>query len=486
LEGILTLRAIWILSLVLFMAFVSIAPAHAASTLRSDLPFYTLRDAQITLLGSGLSNQPYYIWEKGPGDNRTTYTGISFTPVSGGYIPPSIGLVITPQSTLGTYTVSLSTSPNADNSQAVTHFGIWGTIRPLYQRTETARVVGGGLFPGSSLKLSIRNPAGNYIVTSTIVVTSDGSFNYSYRIPVNAVTETYKIIIDGTGTFDTAQQDYISESRFSVTTAVLSPKFESLPSRSYQRTEVAKASLGLSYPDGSPVVSIVPNIHPIVLLQNQSTVGFATLALVDQSNGLWGVGEKLPVNATINSRYRFELLAMSFDDGFGNKGGTNDVYSDYFKVDNASLQIASSINGTQVQIPFGQVSIISKVLYPDGTPLTSNGTVRVTVTTGPSISMITLTYDPGLGAWHGSYSSSFSDLWRVGTWTLKVDARDRFGNTGTTSYKVSAQPYLVLGIIGIITFIMLAGRWVYVHYGRKVYFRLRKEIRRFRRPERNL
>jgi hypothetical protein len=479
-------KAFLILSFVLILTVVPILPIHAAPTLKSDQAVYTLRDAQVTLLGSGFSNQPYYVWEKGPMDNRTSNTGVTFTPASGGFIPPATGLSITPQATLGTYMVSISTSSSVDNSQAVAHFGIWGTIKPLYQRTETVRVVGGGLFPGSSLKMSIRNPAGNYIVTSTVVAASDGNFNYSYRIPVNAVTETYKILIDGTGTFDIAQQDYVSESRFSVTAAILVPKIVLQPSLSYQRTEVAKASIGLTYPDGSPVVSTISNTHPVVLLQNQSTIGFATLGLADQPNGIWSVSEKLPVNATVSSRYRFELPAMSFDDGSGNKGGPTDVYSDYFRVNNASLTIASSINGTRIQIPFGQVSILSKVLYPDGTPLTSNGTVTVTVATGSSTSVISLSYDPGLGAWHGSYSSSFSDIWRVGTWMLKVQASDMFGNTGTTSYTVSAQPYLIVGIISIIIFFILVGRWSYSRYGRKIYFRVRKEIRRFRRSDRNL
>jgi hypothetical protein len=322
------------------------------------------------------------------------------------------------------------------------------------------RIVGGGLFPGASLKMSIRNPAGNYIVTSTIVAGSNGNFNYSYRIPVNGITETYKILIDGTGTFDSAQQDYVSESRFSVTPATLSPKF-GLPSRQvYQRTETATASLVLSYPDGSAAVSVLSNIRPVVLLQNLSTVGFAMLTLADQSNGIWSASTKIPVNSTLGSRYRFELPAMTFDDGSGNKGGLTDVYSDYFKVTNASLTITSSINGTQIQIPFGQVSIISKVVYPDGTALASNGTVSVMVSTGASTSTISLGYDPGRGAWQGSYSSSFSDIWRVGTWVLKVHAEDTYGNSGTTSYHVSAQPYLVIVIIAVILFLIFGWRWI--------------------------
>lgn len=481
-------RLILLIQLMIMLSFILPLPAQAALTMRTDQPLYTPRDAQVTLLGSGFPNQPNYVWVKGPNDNHTTYTGITFSPDAGGLIPASVSLPITAQgilSALGTYTVSISTSSTYDSSQSVVHFGMWGTVKPLYQRTETAKIMGGGLFPGASLKMSIRNPAGNYIVTATIAAASNGNFNYSYRIPVDAVTESYKILIDGTGTFDNAQQDYVSMARFSVTPATLTPKFGSQPGKSYQRTETAKASVVLSYPDGSPVVSLVPNTRPAILMQNQSTVGFATLALADQPNGIWSASQRLPVNATASSGYRFVLSAMSFDDGFGNKGGAKDVYSDYFQVKNASLTIVSSINGTQIQIPFGQVSIISKIVYPDGTALT-NGTVSVAVSSGSSITPLSLSYDLNLNAWHGSYSSSFNDIWRIGTWTLKVQARDNYGNSGVTSYGVSAQPYLVVGLIICLLLLVLYGRWAYTRYGRKLYFRIRKWTQRFKRSNGNL
>jgi len=471
-----------IVILFLILTFITILPTHvhAAQTLASGQPLYSLRDSEVTLVGNGFSNQPYFIWAKGPNDNNTVYTRISFTPVSGGYIPPGVGLPITAQSPFGTYLVSISTSSSNDNSQAIAHFGIWGTTKPLSQRTETAKIIGGGLFAGTSFKMSIRNPAGDYVVTSSIVVNSNGDFNYSWRIPVDAVSESYKVLIDGTGTFDNAQQDYVSEARFSVTPATLSPTISVQPSQAYQRTELAKSSLLLTYPDGSAVASVLTNTHPVILLQNQSTVGLATITLSDQANGIWSVAAKLPVNATISSKYRFELPALSFDDGFGNKGGSTDTYSDYFNVNNASLMVSSSINGTQIQIPFGGVSIISKISYPDGTFLTSNGTVSVSVSAGSSTSIVTLNFDPTIGAWRGAYSSSFSDLWHVGTWTLKLQAHDVYGNLGSASYQISAQPYLVLAISAIIAFLAFVGRWIYAHYGRKVYFRARKLMQRFR------
>jgi len=455
-------------------------PTRAAPSLRSDQPLYTQRDKQVTLVGSGFSSsQTYYVWIRAPTDNRTHFTGTSFTPISGDLVPPGIVFPLTANATLGTYLVSLSTSATADNSQVTAHFGVWGTKKPLYQRTQPVTVLGGGLFPGTSLKLAIRNPAGNFVHEATLASTTEGDFNNTWRLPEDAITDVYTIIIDGTGTFDNSQQDYVSQTKFTVTQAILSVKITQQPNPSYQRTEKATISLALQYPDGSPVLKSKTDIRPFILLQDQVTVGFAKATLADAVNGIWAAENKILVNATPSGKYRFELPAMSFDDGFGNKGGALDTFSDYFQVRNASFVIKSEVNGTQIQIPFGQVSIISKVTYPDGTPLT-NGTVRATLSTGSSTLDLKLVYDPSIGAWRGAYSSTFSDLWRVGTWTLKVEAADTLGNSGTATYDVAAQPYLFLVLLAVLIAIALFGRWTVSRYGRKVYFRVRKIVQRFR------
>jgi hypothetical protein len=144
------------------------------------------------------------------------------------------------------------------------------------------------------------------------------------------------------------------------------------------------------------------------------------------------------------------------------------------------LVITSRINGTEIQVPFGQISIISKIAYPDGTPLT-NGTVVAVVSGGTTGSAIELAYDPTLGAWRASYSSSVSDLWRVGTWNLKVQASDAYGNSGTATIQVTAQPYLLVVLIALIVAVVLVGRWVVNRFGRRAYLRTRKLMQRFRR-----
>lgn len=486
-EGrILKIPVVALVLLALILLSTTPIGVHAAATLRTDQPLYTPRDKQVTLTGSGLSpSQPYYIWIQGPNDNKTTFTGKSFTSATDGTIPPANAYPLSPDAALGTYLVSLSSSSVVDNSQATAHFGVWGTMKPLYQRTQSIQVEGGGLFPGTSFKSTIRNPAGNYVHEITLASTSNGDFNDTWRIPEDAVTDVYTIFIDGTGIFDNPQQDYVSQAKFTVTQAALSVTIPQQPNQAYQRTEQAAVSLAFQYPDGSPVLKsksyLSLSVNPVRLLQDQVTLAFAPLSLIDAVNGIWSASVKIPPNATISGKYRFELPAMSFDDGYGNKGGPSDTFSDYFQVRNASLVIKSEVNGTQIQIPFGQVSIISQVTYPDGTSLT-NGTVQVFVSTASGVSELKSVYDPSIGAWRASYSSTFSDLWRSGTWTLNVTAFDSLGNSGTATSSVAAQPYLFLVLLAILIAVVLFGRWTVSRYGRRVYFRVRKIIQRFR-PE---
>jgi hypothetical protein len=68
----------------------------------------------------------------------------------------------------------------------------------------------------------------------------------------------------------------------------------------------------------------------------------------------------------------------------------------------------------------------------------------------------------------------------VGTWTLKVQAIDIYGNSGTAVYEIAAQPYLFLGLIAAVIAIILFGRWTISRFGRKTYLRIRKTVQRLR------
>jgi hypothetical protein len=392
-------------------------------------------------------------------------------------MPPDVAYPLNANATLGTYLVSLSTSSKNDTGFATAHFGVWGTAAPVYQRTQSVKILGGGIFPATGLRLTIRDPAANIVDQATLASTSSGDFNATWNIPQDAITDVFTAFIDGTGVYDNPQQDYVTQAKFTVTAAVLSVQIVQQPRPSYQRTELATVSYVIQYPSGSPVVKTKTN--SVALLQGQTTVGFATMTLVNPANGIWNATSKIYANATPSGNYRFDMPAMSFDDGVGNKGAAVDTISNLFQVRNASLMITSQLNGTQIQIPFGQVSIISKITYPDGTPM-SNGTVNVIASTGSSVSVLPSVYDPAIGAWRSSYSSTIFDLLRVGTWTLKVNATDTVGNSGRATYDIVAQPYLFIVVVIVLVSVILFVRWVVSRFGRRVYFRLRRIVQKAR------
>jgi hypothetical protein len=361
--------------------------------------------------------------------------------------------------------------------QATAHFGVWGTVEPVYERTESVSFLGGGIFPGTGLRLTIQDPSGNTVQQATLASTTNGDFNDTWRIPPNAFTNIYTTIVQGTGSFDNPQAEVLSEAKFTVTDAVLSLKISQEPNSTYQRTQETALSIVLQYPDGSPVTTSLSTIQPVTLLQSQTTVALANLTIVNPANGVWMARTKIQSNATLSSQYRFEIPAMSFDDGYGNKGGATNTYSSYFAVTNATLSITSQLNGTNIQIPFGQVSIMSKVTYPDGTPLTT-GSVMVVVSTRSSSSQLQSTYDPTIGQWRASYSSSLFDLTRVGMWTLKVTAADSLGNSGMATYEVTAQPYYFIALLAFLIAVLLVARWSVSRYGRRAYLRVRKILRK--------
>jgi hypothetical protein len=452
-------------------------PAMAAPSLSTDQPLYTTRDKQVLLVGSGLaSDQTYYVWIMSPTDNATKFTGISFAPVSGGLLPPDTTYALMPNASLGTYLVSLSTSSSTDNAQAIAHFGVWGSANPVYERTQSVMFLGGGIFPGTGLTLTIRDPAGNIVNQATLASTTEGDFNHTWRIPDDAITNVFTAFVDGTGVFDNPQEDYVSQAKFTVTNAILSIKIAQEPNSTYQRTQDAALTVVIQYPDGSPVTSSSSGTQPAVLLLNQATAAFANLTVANGANGVWMAETKILTNATPSSRYRFEIPAMSFDDGYGNKGGATDTYSNDFSVTNASLIISSQLNGTNIQIPFGQVSILSKVTYPDGTPLTA-GVVTVAVSAGGSVTELPSTFDPATGEWRASYSSTVLDLSRLGTWTVRVSASDELGNSGMATYEATAEPYLFIAILAAVVIVLLSVRWSVSRYGRRIYFRVWKILR---------
>ena len=461
--------AVLLVAVVLFIRFPVQAAAQATPSLQTSQALYTLRDTQVVLQGSGFeSAKQYLIWLQTPADNSTRNTGLAFTTTEKGEIPLAIFLPIKPDSLLGTYLVSISNSTTVDDAVARVHYGIWGTDRYVYQRTETVLATGGGILPKAALKVTIRDPAGTDAYKATVAANDTGAFVTSWRIPPSSLTEEYTVFIDGTGTYDTPTAEFVSKSKFSVTQALLNVTVLTQPVGPYQRMQTVSADFVVKYPDSTTVASMKEDLKPAALYAGQFKVADLGLTASGATSGLWTVQSKIPRNATLDVKYRFALPAKAFDDGNGNIGPENDVETSSFSVVAATLQLSSTLNSTRYQVPFDTLTAYTRVTYPDGTPV-ANATLRAQLSAVNSKVNATVTYDKAASVWIISYAFTLRDLLSPGTWTLSEDISDIYGNAGSSTLEVTAEPYTFLEIVLAVVIILLLARWLLSKFWRRLY-----------------
>jgi hypothetical protein len=467
--------------MVLFaIIFIACSPvpviAQTLPSLLTDKALYTLRDEQIVLQGEGyVPKAEYAIWLQAPLDNSTRNSGLTFAATDKGQVPPGISVPIDPSSALGTYLVSISNSTKLDAAVARAHYGIWGTDKYVYQRTEVVQTVGGGVLPKTSLKVTIRDPSAVFVYDSTIAANETGSFLAAWKIPPNAITESYTVFIDGVGTYDSPNAEFVSISKFSVTPALLNVTVRESPSLSYERTQTASAELALQYPDSTAVTTMKDGLKPIALYAGQFKIADLSLAVSGTTSGIWIVKSKIPINASLDVQYKFMLPANTFDDGNGNIGPAKDVETGSFSALPATLLVNQSLNSTQYQVPFDTLIAYASASYPDGTSVT-NATVRAWLVAANSKVNATVSRDKANPVWIVKYTFSWGDLLRLGNWALFVETTDIYGNAGSGSTEVTVEPYTLLEILVAVAIVVLVVRWLLLRFWRRLYLGTRRVV----------
>ena len=465
-----TFTAALLLLLVVASAFGAIT-VSASPIIGMEQPLYTRTNKEAYLKGSGLSTGTYFIWMSRPDQNSTGFTGVSFQSAADGSIPSETKISIGPEYPLGTYKVSISKSQTADGSLAQCHFGLWGTEKSVYQRTDTVGISGGGIWPGSSLNLIVRNPVGSFVFNSTIASNVNGTFSARWKVSNNAPSGSYDIFVDGTGTFDNSEQEYFHKKSLTVTPANLNISVHANPEPTYQRTDSAIMDILVKYPDGSPMLSMAEGIMPVVLVKGSIVVKRLTPVLTDDANGVWRTAWNVPVNATPGSEYRFEINPQEFDDGFKNVGSSEPIVSNTFKIVAAQLAVSVETNQSDYQVAFQSIGVRSLITYPSGAFLT-NGTAYLQIIHGQVNQTIPMIYDNSTGFWYATRSLSVLDISQIGTWKLIIQAEDGIGNNGMGALEVGVQPwFMVLTIVGLIIllFFLVRGiQWFRRRYGRNL------------------
>jgi len=458
------------------------AAAEPSPYVLTDTPLYTLRDKQVLLLGGGFDPvATYAVWLQGPADNSTLFTGVSFVTTENGELPsippattpPAVWLPIQETSLPGTYLVSISNSTTSDSAIAQAHYGTWGTDKSVYQRTEVIQIKGGGVLPKTSLDMMIRNPSGVSVHGATIATDRSGSFNATWKISADGMTGAYAVFIDGVGTYDRPSAEFVSTSKFSATPALLNVVVASEPEGSFERTRVVSVEFAVLYPDSSPVVTMKEGLKPVALYAGEFKRADLAPIASDPTSGLWIAERKIARDAPLNVKHRFVMPANAFDDGNGNIGPEKDVQTSGFDVVSATLQVSTSLNSTRYQIPFDTVVAYIHVKYPDGTSVT-NATVRGWLAAADSRTNASMTYDGAAEVWIAKYGFSLGDLFKPGTWVLSVEATDVYGNAGSASLEVVAEPYNFLAVLLLVVIALFLARWLMSKYWRRLYLRTKR------------
>lgn len=449
--------------------------AQTRPSLATDQALYTLLDKQILLQGDGYApRRQYTIWLQTPLDNATRDSGFTFTTTDNGQVPPATSLAIESSLPFGTYLISVSNSTKSDAAVAQAHYGIWGTDKYVYQRTEVLQAKGGGLLPKGALTVTIRDPTGNDAYKPTTVAANEtGTFVTTWKIPPTAPTQEYTVFIDGTGTYDSPSAEFVSKSKFSVTPALLNVTVQAPPNMSYNRTQTASVGFVIRYPDSTVVTSMKDGLKPVALYAGQFKIADLGLAVSGTTSGIWIAQSNIPVNASLDVKYKFLLSANAFDDGEGNIGPGKDVETSSFGVTPATLLVNAALNSTHYQVPFDTLIAYISVSYPDGASA-NNATVEALLTAANSKVNATVSRDKVNPVWVVKYAFSWGDLLRLGNWRLSVEATDIYGNAGSGFAEVSAEPYMLLEILIAAAVIVLVARWLLLRFWRRLYLGTRR------------
>jgi hypothetical protein len=385
----------------------------------------------------------------GSGQDRFTIQ-IAF-PFSGQPSPGSTNLV-------GQYVVSVDQiAPVAISTIANTNFNIILTDAGSYQRTQIVNIQGSGYTIGESVNVTIKaQTSGTTVYSQSIIATATGMILANWKIPVNAITDTYIVTLTGVVT----NKNPPDLSHFTVTIAIMNIQSITSSKSLYVRTETMRFSFQAKYPDGT----LATTGSGQLVLKDPTTTGTGTSLTTsfDTVAQTFNASYKsLPTDAT--GSWTIALNAFAYSDAYGNLGNWFTLTS------NVQLTIAPLNVDVIVNTNFAtsqQSKFNITITYPDGSIL-SSGSVNayLTYTGTPTINdTIPIVYDTGLKLWVGTYTPKSSDT--GGLWSLTIKASDSstVPNTGLATRAINLQntngqsslPLYYYGIIGLLIGLILA------------------------------
>jgi len=321
-----------------------------------------------------------------------------------------------------------------------------GPARALYQRREIANFVGGGVLPGSTVRIDIRNPMDALVSNMTAIANNAGEFEYTWPIPNNVQVGTWTMSVGGIGTYDNSFERHRADGQFGIVEASLKLSIHQQPLSLYQRAETARIAFIVKYPDQSPVTTIKPGLKPVFVSRTGIKAQSLPLVLTDAINGIWTTEYTIPRNETLGKDFTFTVSAGSFDDGFGNKAPSSILVSSQFEVASAQLTISILSPKPTYEILFESISLNATVKYPDGSDLV-DGKVSAIFESGTLRDVRPLVFHERSRSWILTYYLAISEIQRIGTWKMTLTAEDAYGNSGAISLEIGVRAFWLIVVV---------------------------------------
>jgi hypothetical protein len=403
----------------------------AAPRLATDQSLYSIwkLGGPVRVTASNLVvNASYSLWLQRPTDPSTRATGIQFIGTSN---PVQFQVNVTRDDPSGTYILSLSTSNFQDNSQAVAHFGVFGTDAASYRRTQQIVIAGGGFSPNSTVTINA-TIAGQRVTGSPFTVRANTRGEFSYTLKTNPSFTLGVLMFTAIGTgFDAGQTASVA-TPVTLTSSTIRIEQSAQPPTPVQRTARVSTSYQLRYVDGSPVTNSTSNSRSVAVVKNidNSVVANVAISLTDPATGVWSTSWVPPPSTNI-TLYHFEINPSNFDDSYGNLGNGTVLVSQNFQVIPATTALQFQANSTLQRRQNATVTIIPK--YNDGSNFL-NVTQTTGTLTGPGRAPQTIALNKTLQAFVTHFEVGENAT--LGVWTVDANIKDVYGNAASGTFTI--------------------------------------------------
>jgi hypothetical protein len=325
-----------------------------------------------------------------------------------------------------------------------------------YQRTQTVNMQAAGYNASEPVTITIRTQTTSTLVFSALVAaTSTGIVATSWKIPRNAIIDTYIVTLTGTTTTkNPADSERVSVGRAIMIISSIT-SFKSI----YQRTDLMSFSFQPTYPDGTLSSTGVG----LLTLASPSAGSVTLTATYDNTSQTFEASYQTSLDNQTGA-WTASLGGHAYSDAYGNNG-PGIIVTNSAQLTTVPLTVSVTTKNTTIAVG-QQLRFNASVTYPDGTVFQSGTVKAYLLYSGTPVvnDTVPVVFDTTLGLWIGTYTVRSSDT--GGLWSLVVKASDSPTppNTGSASRAITVQnatggnasfPLFYFGIIAALIALLL-------------------------------